>query len=96
VLARSPFPHSADGEAEEVEALVNMDDAGFLFGEPQPQRGQDGGCLLAQRLSVLAGAVHHDDKVIGLCRLRDYADLRAEAAGGGTKCGSDVGIIRAP
>ena len=43
-----------------------MDGAGFLFGEPQPQRGQDGGCLLAQRLSVLAGAVHHDDKVIGV------------------------------
>src|ERR1022692_3064553 len=43
-----------------------MDGAGFLFCEPQPQRGQDGGCLLAQRLSVLAGAVHHDDKVIGV------------------------------
>jgi hypothetical protein len=34
--------------------------------------------------------------IVGLCRLRDYAGLRAEAAGGGTKCGSDVGIIRAP
>jgi hypothetical protein len=29
-----------------------MDGAGFLFGEPQPQRGQDGGCFLAQRLSL--------------------------------------------
>ena len=42
-----------------------MDHAGFLLGQPQPQRGQDRGDLLAQSLGVLALASHHDDKVVG-------------------------------
>ena len=33
-------------------------------------------CFLAQRLGVGAGAVDHDDEVVGLCRLLDYADWR--------------------
>jgi hypothetical protein len=36
IPARSPLPHPADGKAEEVEALVNADDAGLFLREPQP------------------------------------------------------------
>jgi hypothetical protein len=57
-----------------------------------PEPPGDGG----QQLAGLALAVAVSDNIVCLCRLRDYADLRAEAAGGGTKCGSDVGIISAP
>jgi hypothetical protein len=61
----APFPHAADREGG-VEALVDAGHAGFLLSQPQPQRGQDGGCFLAQRLGVGAGAVHHDDPVVGI------------------------------
>ena len=65
MLRGSPLAHPADGEVEEVEALVDMGHAGFLLGQPQPQRSQDRGDLLAQCLGVVALAGHHDDKVVG-------------------------------
>ena len=66
MLLRSSFPHPADVEAEEVEALVDVDDAGLLRRQAQPQRGQHGRHLRAQRLGVLAFPGHHDDEVVGV------------------------------
>ena len=42
-----------------------MDHAGFLLSQPQPHRGKHGCCFLAQRLGAGAGAVDHDDEVVG-------------------------------
>jgi len=55
-----------------------VDHAGFLPGQPQPQRGQDGGCLFAQRLGMGTGAVDQDDPIVGLCRVPYYADRDVE------------------
>jgi hypothetical protein len=66
MLRGSPLAHPADGEAEEVEALLDVGHAGFLLGQPQPQRGQHSGHFGAQRLGVVAAAVDHDDEVVGV------------------------------
>jgi hypothetical protein len=50
-----PFPHPTDPEGQEAEALVDVDHAGFLLRRPQPQWGQNAGCLFSQCLGVSAG-----------------------------------------
>src|SRR5215813_2005381 len=43
-------------------------------GEPEPEPGEHGCDLIAQRLGVLPGAFDQHGEVVGLCRFRDYAD----------------------
>jgi len=64
--ARSPFPLAADVEAEEVEALVDVDHAGFLRCQPQPKGCEHSFHFLAQGLGLLPGAQDHDDEVVGI------------------------------
>jgi hypothetical protein len=73
-LVRSPLVHPLDAEAEEVEPFMHVHHARLRFRQAQAQRGEDSGDLVAQFLHVTALAADEDDKVVRLCRLRDYAD----------------------
>src|SRR5512140_2149921 len=64
MLLGSPFPHPSDMEAEEVEALIDVDHPGLLRCQPQPHEGQHGCHFLAQRLGMAPVARHHQDKII--------------------------------
>ena len=89
-LGREPFPEPPDGRlgrldqqlaagvaaevpAEEVEPFAEVDDSRLVLVEGQPPFGQPSRQLVPYVFG-LQPAVAADGKVVGLCRLRDYAD----------------------
>jgi hypothetical protein len=65
VLLRSSFPHSSDVEPKKRESFVDMDHAGLLRRQPQPQRGDRSRHLLPQGFGVLTLSVHHYHEIVG-------------------------------
>jgi hypothetical protein len=53
-------------EPEEVEALIDVDDAGLLRRQPQPHWGENVCHLLPQRLGMPALPGHHHHEVVGI------------------------------
>ncbi|MGY3205736.1 hypothetical protein ACVW19_006251 [Streptomyces sp. TE5632] len=53
------FPVAPDAPAEEVQALLDVGDQILLLRQAQAHRGEDFRDLVAQRLGLGLGAVHH-------------------------------------
>jgi hypothetical protein len=51
-------------DAEEIEALVDVDHAGFVRGQPQSQWCEHGRHLLTQCLGMAPFPGHHHDKIV--------------------------------
>jgi hypothetical protein len=77
----SSFPHPADVETKEVEALIDVDHLGLLRRQLQPHLGENGCHPHAQFLGMLAVSGDHDDEVVAVCRPPDSADLGPIGAG---------------